>query len=718
MSKGSDGLTPWHKVTGKAYTQPLLPFAETCSWQELGKKRSDLGDRWTDGVFLGVMDNANEQLVAVPAGVRRVRAVRRKSPDMRWIADAVAQVRHYPWKWEGEVGIEDKPPPLSAPVVSGPVVVHLPETAPRRGLYIRKHVELKRFGCTANCPGCLSAATGGPQRPHTQECRQRIESAIEASGDVELQEHLARSRARAAMSGGDEEEASRPSAFVKVEAADGEPGEHRTTWQMQMEEARRQSAPGEHKTTWQVKMELDDERKRASETTADELRQAEAVATGAASADEAMALGLAPGVEASAVGKSTDEMLVPFGMASAVERSTAVERSIDEKLVPLELASAVERSMDKKSTEEKLVPLELASAVERSMDEKSTEEKLVPVKLAAAVERSMDEKSIDEKLVPSAAMGLTIGSAEEVAASTHAAMSSAVDLPFTLQICGLCEEKSRAATVELYSPAKLANVCKGFGIPPGFVFDLRTEGNLSRTEVQEEVWKHLLAQKPFFVLGSPPCSSFSELQGLSVSSERKRAALEEGVKHLEFCIRVYAFQLTHKRHFVHEHPCGAWSWDLPPLLRLRAREGMLSTCIDQCMYGQWVHCRNGSWGREQRPTHFLTSSQAVVSQLGTKCDSKHAHVQPVGGSARRTERYPPHLVHVLLCGMRKQAEMDGVVPVHSVGLTVEEPETSPTPEDLRHDGGTFCDEITGLPLSALGVHKARAEEMQYMRDLQ
>eukprot|EP00971_Amphidinium_carterae_P073025 1444158-Amphidinium_carterae.1 len=82
MSKGSDGLTPWHKVTGKAYTQPLLPFAETCSWQELGKKRSDLGDRWTDGVFLGVMDNANEQPVAVPAGVRRVRAVRRKQAEI------------------------------------------------------------------------------------------------------------------------------------------------------------------------------------------------------------------------------------------------------------------------------------------------------------------------------------------------------------------------------------------------------------------------------------------------------------------------------------------------------------------------------------------------------------------------------------------------------------------------------------------------------------
>eukprot|EP00971_Amphidinium_carterae_P094413 1869152-Amphidinium_carterae.1 len=71
------------------------------------------------------------------------------------------------------------------------------------------------------------------------------------------------------MSGGDDEEASRPSTFVKVEdesagAADGEPGEHKTTWQMQMEEARKrvaESVPGEHKTTWQINMEIDETRK-------------------------------------------------------------------------------------------------------------------------------------------------------------------------------------------------------------------------------------------------------------------------------------------------------------------------------------------------------------------------------------------------------------------------------------------------------------------------
>eukprot|EP00971_Amphidinium_carterae_P024307 479773-Amphidinium_carterae.1 len=335
----------------------------------------------------------------------------------------------------------------------------------------------------------------------------------------------------------------------------------------------------------------------------------------------------------------------------------------------------------------------------------------------------------DSAAVATAAMAnLTMKALSDSAAVATAANESAacavqevagltVDLPFTLQICGLCEHKSLVAATELYSPTRLVHMCKGFGIPPGLIFDLRVGKDLFKPDVQEGIWEYLRAQKPLFVVGSPPCSSSSVLQGLSCDSSKRRTALKEGVQHLEFCVRVYEFQLLHKRHFLHEHPYGVWSWDLPALKQLSAREGVVSTCVDQCMYGQWMHCQDGNWGRVQRPTRFLTSSSAVASRLGERCDGKHAHVQPLAGSARQTERYPPQLVHAILRGVRGQAELDGLVPVHSVGLTVEEPDVNPTPEDLQQEGGEFCDEITGLPLSTAGVRKARAEEMQYMKDL-
>eukprot|EP00971_Amphidinium_carterae_P076023 1501967-Amphidinium_carterae.1 len=100
--------------------------------------------------------------------------------------------------------------------------------------------------------------------------------------------------------------------------------------------------------------------------------------------------------------------------------------------------------------------------------------------------------------------------------------------------------------------------------------------NLSRAEVQEEVWTLLHAQKPLFVVGSPPCTSLLVLQSLLVDTGRERVALEEGIQHLAFCAKVYELQLLNKRHFIHEHPEGAWSWDLPPLKRLREREGVLN----------------------------------------------------------------------------------------------------------------------------------------------
>eukprot|EP00971_Amphidinium_carterae_P068304 1352487-Amphidinium_carterae.2 len=80
--------------TGKAFNQHLLPFTEACAWLELGKKRSDMSDRWHDGVFLGVADTSNEVIVATPIGVQRARAVRRKSPEARWVEAAVRHVQH------------------------------------------------------------------------------------------------------------------------------------------------------------------------------------------------------------------------------------------------------------------------------------------------------------------------------------------------------------------------------------------------------------------------------------------------------------------------------------------------------------------------------------------------------------------------------------------------------------------------------------------------
>ncbi len=46
-------------------------------------------------------------------------------------------------------------------------------------VYIRKAVELRKYGYTQGCPGCEAARYGLPPQTHSAECWQRIEQEME-----------------------------------------------------------------------------------------------------------------------------------------------------------------------------------------------------------------------------------------------------------------------------------------------------------------------------------------------------------------------------------------------------------------------------------------------------------------------------------------------------------------------------------------------------------
>eukprot|EP00973_Karenia_brevis_P016790 2299222-Karenia_brevis.AAC.1 len=52
---------------------------------------------------------------------------------------------------------------------------------------------------------------------------------------------------------------------------------------------------------------------------------------------------------------------------------------------------------------------------------------------------------------------------------------------------------------------------------------------------------------------------------------------QEAVKHIEFCAYVYQLQHKHGRYFLHEHPLGATSWDLPAMQQLIKIPGVIKT---------------------------------------------------------------------------------------------------------------------------------------------
>ena len=69
-----------------------------------------------------------------------------------------------------------------------PVTGDLPQTqqpqpTQTRQMYIRKDVELAKYGYTPGCEGCVAAATNQRPHMHSAECRTRIEQAMKAAND-------------------------------------------------------------------------------------------------------------------------------------------------------------------------------------------------------------------------------------------------------------------------------------------------------------------------------------------------------------------------------------------------------------------------------------------------------------------------------------------------------------------------------------------------------
>ena len=138
---------------------------------------------------------------------------------------------------------------------------------------------------------------------------------------------------------------------------------------------------------------------------------------------------------------------------------------------------------------------------------------------------------------------------------------------------------------------------------PGYSLDLTMKDpatgapwDLSKPEVQSRVRKLVRDTEPFCVVGSPPCTAFSALQEISRAKRdprEMRRQLEEGKRHIRFCIEIYKMQLEGRRHFVHEHPEGSKAWAMPEVVELFARPEVGSTVLHMCAFGMTAQDERG-----------------------------------------------------------------------------------------------------------------------------
>ena len=87
--RGSDGLTAWARVRGRAFNQRMLSFLENVFYKLPTKSPQaapvgNMGTRWAVRTFLGYSRNSNCYLVSTAGGVVQARCLQRRPTEERW----------------------------------------------------------------------------------------------------------------------------------------------------------------------------------------------------------------------------------------------------------------------------------------------------------------------------------------------------------------------------------------------------------------------------------------------------------------------------------------------------------------------------------------------------------------------------------------------------------------------------------------------------------
>ena len=129
--------------------------------------------------------------------------------------------------------------------------------------------------------------------------------------------------------------------------------------------------------------------------------------------------------------------------------------------------------------------------------------------------------------------------------------------------------RSSPTLIELYGRGKIKDMANGshrnLNIVGVDALDLRTRKpsgdawDFSKKQDRLEALALIRERRPTWVIGSPPCTAFSIIMGLTykkMTPARAKQLLELGKLHLHVVIKIYEFQLAAGRNCLHEHPQG------------------------------------------------------------------------------------------------------------------------------------------------------------------
>ena len=111
---GPDGQTPHQRLKGRAFRKLLPVFGECVMYLPIGKRTSRLQERWSDGLFLGVVDRSSDFYVGTALGVVRARSLRRRPVEERASPELLDKLVGVPWQ-----PVPGDPDSTAVPTVNG-----------------------------------------------------------------------------------------------------------------------------------------------------------------------------------------------------------------------------------------------------------------------------------------------------------------------------------------------------------------------------------------------------------------------------------------------------------------------------------------------------------------------------------------------------------------------------------------------------------------------
>ena len=259
--------------------------------------------------------------------------------------------------------------------------------------------------------------------------------------------------------------------------------------------------------------------------------------------------------------------------------------------------------------------------------------------------------------------------------------------------------------------------------------------DLADKDVQSRVKKLIRSTQPYCIIGSPPCTPFSRLQEISRRKRDPKVVAEElrkGKEHIRFCVQVYRMQLAAKRHFVHEHPATATSWQMDEMKELMMEPMVDAEVIHMCAYGMKSADELGE-GLVKKPTKIMSSAPEVLKRVRARCTNEegmeqHRHVALVQGRAKAAQVYPRELCVRICEGIAAQRKLDGLGMEARPLMSLSEMRSATRmidsvgcpSEALHEQDGEFLeawDDVSGQALDPQLMMKARRDEIAYFKEM-